>query len=45
LRDVGRLPRRERQRDWVAERIDDGMDLRRQAAARAADGLLLAVFF
>ena len=45
LRDVGGLPRRQRQRDRVAERIDDSMDLGRQAAARAADGLVLAVFF
>lgn len=45
LRDIGGLPRRERQRDGVAERIDDRMDLRRQAAARAPDGLVLANFF
>jgi len=45
LSDIGRLPRRQRQRDRVAECIDDGVDLRRQAAARTADGLVLAVFF
>jgi hypothetical protein len=45
LRDVGRLPRRERQCDRVAQRIDEGMYLRRQAAARAPDGLVFAVFF
>ena len=33
LCDVGGLPRRQRQCDGIAERIDDGMDLRRQAAA------------
>jgi hypothetical protein len=45
LSDVGRLPRRQRQRDRVAECIDDSVDLRRQAAARTADGLVLAIFF
>ena len=45
LRDVGRLPWRDRQRDGIAERIDDGVNLGRQAAARAADGLVFAVFF
>ena len=45
LSDVGCLPRRQRQRDRIAECIDDGVDLRRQAAARTADGLVLAVFF
>ena len=45
LSNVSRLPRRQRQRDWVAERIDDGVDLRRQAAAGTADGLVVAVFF
>jgi hypothetical protein len=45
LRDVGCLPRRQRQRDRVAECIDDSMDLCRQAAARAADGLVFAAFF
>jgi hypothetical protein len=45
LADVGGLPRRQRQRDRIAERIDDSMDLRRQAAARAADGLVFAAFF
>ena len=45
LSDVGRLPRRQRQRDRVAECIDDGVDLCRQAAAGTADGLIVAVFF
>ena len=45
LRKVGSLPRRDRQRDGIAERIDDGVDLGRQAAARAADGLVFAIFF
>ena len=45
LSDVGRLPRRQRQRDRVAECIDDGVDLRRQAAARTTDGLVIVVFF
>jgi hypothetical protein len=45
LSDVGCLPRGQRQRDRIAECIDDGVDLRRQAAARTADGLVLAVFF
>ena len=31
LRDVGRLSRRERKRDGVAESIDDGVDLGRQS--------------
>jgi hypothetical protein len=45
LSDVGRLPRRQRQRDRVAECIDNGVDLRRQAAAGTTNGLILAVFF
>ena len=45
LRDIGSLPRRDRQRDGIAEGIDDGVDLGRQAAARAADGLVFAIFF
>lgn len=45
LGDVGGLPRRQRERDWKPKRIDDRMDLGRQPAARAADGLILAVFF
>jgi len=31
--------------DWIAERIDHRMDLGAQSAARAADRLVLAVFF
>jgi hypothetical protein len=45
LRDIGGLPRRDRERDGIAERIDDSMDLGRQTAARATDGLVFAVFF
>ena len=45
LADIGRLSRRERQGDRIAERIDDGMDLRGQPAARPADGLIFAFFF
>ena len=45
LRNIGGLPRRQRKRDGIAESIDDRMDLRRQTAARAADGLAFAVFF
>ena len=45
LCDIGRLARRERQRDWVAERIDNGVDLGRQAAAGSSNGLVFAVFF
>jgi hypothetical protein len=33
LRDVGGLPRRQRERDGVAERIDDSVDLGAQPAA------------
>jgi hypothetical protein len=45
LCDVGRLARRQRQRHGIAERIDDGVDFGRQAAAGSADGLVPAVFF
>jgi hypothetical protein len=45
LGDVGRLPRRQGENDRIAECVDDGMDLGRQSASRAADGLSLAVFF
>ena len=45
LRNIGGLPRRQRKRDGIAESIDDCMDLGRQTAARAADGLVFAVFF
>ena len=45
LGDVGSLPRRDRERDGIAERIDDGVDLGRQTAARTADGLVFANFF
>ena len=45
LRNIGGLPRRQRKRDGIAEGINDGVDLRRQTATRAADGLVFAVFF
>ena len=45
LRYIVNLPRRERERDWIAERIDGRVDFRRQSATRAADRLILAVFF
>ena len=45
LTDIGRLARRERQRNWVTERIDNGVDLGRQAATGSSDGLVRAVFF
>lgn len=45
LRNIGGLPRRQRKRDGIAESIDDCMDLGRQTAARAADGLVFPVFF
>jgi hypothetical protein len=39
------LPRRERERDWIAGRLDGRVDFRRQSATRAADRLIRAVFF
>jgi hypothetical protein len=45
LRYIVNLTRRERERDWIAERIDGRVDFRRQSATRAADRLILAVFF
>jgi hypothetical protein len=45
LRYIVNLPCCERERDWIAERIDGRVDLRRQSATRAADRLVLAVFF
>jgi hypothetical protein len=44
LRYIVNLPR-ERERDWIAERIDGRVDFPRQSATRAADRLILAVFF
>jgi hypothetical protein len=35
----------ERERDWIAERIDGRVDFRRQSATRATDRLVLTVFF
>ena len=45
LRHIVNLPRRERERDRIAERIDGRVDFRRQSTTRAADRLILAVFF
>jgi hypothetical protein len=45
LADVGRLARRQRQGDRIAESIDDGVDLGAQSASRPADSLILAFFF
>ena len=45
LGDVVGLAAGEAQRERIAESIDDRMDLGRQTAARAADGLVFAVFF
>src|SRR5437660_8961804 len=38
--DVVALPRQEHEAHQIAERIDERRDLRRQAAARLADGLI-----
>ena len=40
--DVMPLAGQEHEADQIAERIDDHCDLRRQAAARFADGLILS---
>jgi hypothetical protein len=40
--DVVPLAWQEHEADQIAERIDDHRDLRRQAAARFADGLILS---
>ena len=45
LCDVVRLTGRDRYGDGQAERIDDGVDLRAQAAARTADGLVVGIVF
>lgn len=45
LTDVRGLPRRERQGDRIAQRVDDGVDLGGQSTARAPDGLILPLFF
>ena len=45
LIDIGGLAGRERQRHGIAKRVDYGVDLGRQPAARSADGLIGAVFF
>ena len=45
LRDVMDLAAGEAQREGIAESIDDHVDFGREAAARAPDGLVEAVFF
>ena len=45
LRDVVRLAAGETDRQRIAERVDDGVDFRGEAAARTAYGLVGAVFF
>src|SRR5262249_16921452 len=45
LRYIVNLPPRGGERDWIAERIAGPVDFRRQSATRAADCLILAVFF
>jgi len=42
--DIGDLPGREDDAQWIAQRIDGNMQLGRQSAARAAD-FLTALFF
>ncbi len=45
LRDVVCLSTSQAEREGISQCIDDGMDFRRQAAARAAYGLVLTPFF
>jgi len=45
LRDVVNLSRCQADRERVAKRVDNGVYLRRQSAARSADGLVEAPFF
>ena len=45
LRDVGRLPGRQRQGNWIADGIDDCMNFGRQSTARTTDRLVFAFFF
>ena len=45
LRNIGDLPRRQRKGNGIAKGIGNSVDLGRQAAARAPDGLVFAVFF
>ena len=44
LRDVVYLSSRQAEREGISQGVDDGMDFCRQAAARAAYGLVLAPF-
>lgn len=45
LAEIGRLSSGQREADGVAQRVDDGMDFRRQSASGASDGLVFTVFF
>jgi hypothetical protein len=44
LGDIVNLPAREAERQRIARRVDDDMDLRREPAARAANGLIETPF-
>ena len=44
LRDVGYLSSGQAEREGISQGVDDGMAFRRQAAARAAYGLVLTPF-
>jgi hypothetical protein len=44
LRDIVSLSAGQTDRERIAQGIDDGVDFRRQSAARAADGLIFAPF-
>jgi hypothetical protein len=45
LADVGGLAGRKGKGNRITERIDDGVDFRRQSASGSADGLISALFF
>lgn len=45
LRHIVDLAAGEAEHEWISQGVDDGMDFRRQAAARAAYGLVLTPFF
>ena len=42
---IMRLSRRQQKSQWLAERVDQGMDFRAQPTAAAADGLILIFFW
>jgi hypothetical protein len=44
LRDVVSVAPSEAERQWIAKGVDDHVDFRRKAAARAADGLVAPLF-